>query len=364
MKRPHAVSFWYTVILLIFLISPLTRATDTPGVPPSGPTSTVTTGYADGNGNQAQGAATGAATNPAGVPRYLPLTATTTTPPTYRAYPNISNELVLRAKDPKDTTNALQLLQTLNAFGKKSTDTLYSDHSGWERVDPADPDAAGYLYKPPENLESLKPVNNNFTKACDMKNPALPVNIDGMVEKLRGHTCNPQDDRLTCMVCNLYHEARGEPEEGQLAVVQNVMTRVFFDGYPDTVCKVVWMRKGKYAAYSWTNDHRSNTMDYNDTRLRKLIEISAKGMCLGPNGYINYYNPHDANPSWGANGSEGAGCKATAKKIGNHLFCNADLGGAMAPQTRSVKQVRAAEGLPSGLTFRGGGPATDSPATQ
>ena len=44
---------------------------------------------------------------------------------------------------------------------------------------------------------------------------------------------------LSCLAAAVYFEARGEPEMGQLAVAQVVMTRVEDRRWPNTVCEVV-----------------------------------------------------------------------------------------------------------------------------
>ena len=44
---------------------------------------------------------------------------------------------------------------------------------------------------------------------------------------------------LACLALNIYHEARGESIEGQIAVSQVVMERVKSPKYPNTICEVV-----------------------------------------------------------------------------------------------------------------------------
>ncbi|QKV19780.1 cell wall hydrolase [Oricola thermophila] len=44
----------------------------------------------------------------------------------------------------------------------------------------------------------------------------------------------------TCLTAALYHEARGEPREGQLAVARVILNRMRSKAYPDTVCGVVY----------------------------------------------------------------------------------------------------------------------------
>ena len=59
---------------------------------------------------------------------------------------------------------------------------------------------------------------------------------------------------IECLAMNIYHEARGEPVVGQIAVAQVTMNRVEHNYFPDTVCSVVWDED----QFSWTNDGRSD----------------------------------------------------------------------------------------------------------
>jgi N-acetylmuramoyl-L-alanine amidase len=53
---------------------------------------------------------------------------------------------------------------------------------------------------------------------------------------------------ITCLARNIYHEARGEPLDGQYAVAEVTMNRKASPFYPKTVCEVVYQRE----AFSWT----------------------------------------------------------------------------------------------------------------
>lgn len=63
---------------------------------------------------------------------------------------------------------------------------------------------------------------------------------------------------LNCLAKNVYHEARGEPVDGQYAVAEVTMNRVASKHYPNTVCEVVYqanfdvIRKRNVSAFSWT----------------------------------------------------------------------------------------------------------------
>tara|TARA_R100001369_G_scaffold91126_3_gene131644 strand:- start:424 stop:834 length:411 start_codon:yes stop_codon:yes gene_type:complete len=56
---------------------------------------------------------------------------------------------------------------------------------------------------------------------------------------------------LACLALNIYHEARGESIEGQIAVSQVVMERVKSPKYPNTICEVVTQGP----TYSYSTNH-------------------------------------------------------------------------------------------------------------
>jgi N-acetylmuramoyl-L-alanine amidase len=73
----------------------------------------------------------------------------------------------------------------------------------------------------------------------------------------------------TCMALNLYHEARGEPVAGMIAVFEVVLARVKSAKFPDDICGVVWQQHVKpngvkVGQFSWTADDRiDNVVDAN-----------------------------------------------------------------------------------------------------
>jgi len=66
-----------------------------------------------------------------------------------------------------------------------------------------------------------------------------------------------EDEDVYTLACLVYHEARGEPFEGQVAVAEVVLNRCISDEFPDTVSEVVFQRYGDVwqfspAPYLWT----------------------------------------------------------------------------------------------------------------
>ena len=61
-----------------------------------------------------------------------------------------------------------------------------------------------------------------------------------------------------CLALNIYHEARGERVEGQIAVAHVTMNRVNHEKWPSTICEVVYQPK----QFSWTHDKCSKQDSY------------------------------------------------------------------------------------------------------
>lgn len=72
------------------------------------------------------------------------------------------------------------------------------------------------------------------------------------------------DREVKCLADNIYFEAGHEEQRGQIAVGLVTINRVKSNGYPDSICGVVWQankrkRDGKTVAqFSWTKDGRSD----------------------------------------------------------------------------------------------------------
>lgn len=130
---------------------------------------------------------------------------------------------------------------------------------------------------------------------------------------------------INCLALNIYHEARGEPHDGQLAVAYVTMNRVASPRYPQTVCEVVWQRR----QFSWTHDRRSDAP--RDTRAwGKAMRIASfiynnyfrfqqvtKGATDMTKGALFYFAPRKVSPYWTKN-------MVATTAIGSHVFLRDD----------------------------------------
>ena len=126
---------------------------------------------------------------------------------------------------------------------------------------------------------------------------------------------------LRCLAQNIYFEARGERQAGQLAVGLVTMNRVKSKRFPSTVCKVVWQKR----QFSWTHDGKSDRPT--DMKAWKLAQKIAEfvyykydsfkersnGALDLTRGALHYYAPKMADPVW-------AKSKEVSRQIGGHVF--------------------------------------------
>ncbi|MDO8576570.1 MAG: cell wall hydrolase [bacterium] len=75
------------------------------------------------------------------------------------------------------------------------------------------------------------------------------------------------EDELQCLTRNTYHEARGESEQGQYAVMFATLGRVLDKRYPKSICGVVHQRM----QFSWTAD---NTLLAQPINMREYLKVA------------------------------------------------------------------------------------------
>jgi len=125
---------------------------------------------------------------------------------------------------------------------------------------------------------------------------------------------------LRCLARNVYHEARGEPEAGQIAVAEVTMNRVASKHYPDTVCDVVYeqrwdrIRKRYVGAFSWTELESVSAVDREAwDRAQEVAEkVYYKKEAPKVDGAL-FYHARRIRPSW-------ARRKVRVARIGRHIF--------------------------------------------
>ncbi len=113
--------------------------------------------------------------------------------------------------------------------------------------------------------------------------------------------------QVACLALNMYHEARGEPIEGVLAVGMVTLNRVADSRYPNNVCDVVTQAKTwkgrpirNKCQFSWYCDGRSDKIG-NETIWTAMYAL-ARFMYYDKNNDITqgatHYHAVSVNPKW------------------------------------------------------------------
>lgn len=105
-------------------------------------------------------------------------------------------------------------------------------------------------------------------------------------------------DQIDCLTTAMYHEARGESENGKLAVADVVLNRTKSKEFPDTICKVVYDQ----GQFSWVGKKRNP--DKNSKSYQEIRELALKakekhdqgGYCLLPKSVLFFDGGGNNNP--------------------------------------------------------------------
>ncbi len=169
-------------------------------------------------------------------------------------------------------------------------------------------------------------------QADEGANAQLSLARAGLRQALR---MGQQGADLACMSLALYHEARGEPLEGQVAVAATILNRVASRAYPDSICGVVFENAKAFNAcqFTFACDGRSD-MPGNPVVFARMVRLSARILSVARTPaaqsrtdaerqkirrilrrfiLATHYHRHDVYPSWSRR-------MGRIARVGNHVF--------------------------------------------
>ena len=123
------------------------------------------------------------------------------------------------------------------------------------------------------------------------------------------------DEQANCIAVAVYHEARGESLEGQLAVARVIMNRAASGKYPPSWCETVkqpWQ-------FSFVRNYQFPYTDKQSASWRKAVAITrlaTNNVVSSVPGDVLWYHADYVAPSWGRRLSR-------VDKIGTHIFYRA-----------------------------------------
>ena len=122
----------------------------------------------------------------------------------------------------------------------------------------------------------------------------------------------PLTDQANCIAVAVYHEARGESLEGQLAVAKVIMNRAASGRYPTSWCGVVkqpWQ-------FSFVRNGHFPSVDMQSASWRKALGVTRLAVANAIPGLSNdvlWYHADYVAPDWGRR-------LTRVEKIGAHIF--------------------------------------------
>ena len=147
--------------------------------------------------------------------------------------------------------------------------------------------------------------------------PLSRASLAGRVAALGPSTAQVEEE-LNCLALNIYHEARNEPDEGQVAVAHVVLNRISDPRFPATVCKVIRQggeRVRHRCQFSWWCDGRSdrprNSRKWQS--IKSMAEAVYWGRSQDPTGGALWYHADYVSPYWGR-------VFKRSRQIGRHIF--------------------------------------------
>jgi spore germination cell wall hydrolase CwlJ-like protein len=149
---------------------------------------------------------------------------------------------------------------------------------------------------------------------------ALTISIFSLTAQASetNHTASLDWENLRCLALNIYHEARGEPLQGKIAVAHVVLNRVAASRFPGQVCDVIKQggeRRRYRCQFSWWCDGRSDKpRDLVAWRESLLIALLIRrGAADDPTEGALWYHADTVRPYW-------ADLLKPRTKIGKHIF--------------------------------------------
>jgi spore germination cell wall hydrolase CwlJ-like protein len=140
---------------------------------------------------------------------------------------------------------------------------------------------------------------------------ALLITTDiGIALKPRPEIVKVKPQDIECLAKNIYHEARGEPFHGQVAVALVTVNRVASGLFQNTVCKVVYANK----QFSWTLNKHKKVKD--SKAWASAVEVATAVLSrkiYEPDFTAVYFHTKQVQPYW-------AKTKIIIARIGNHIF--------------------------------------------
>jgi N-acetylmuramoyl-L-alanine amidase len=130
--------------------------------------------------------------------------------------------------------------------------------------------------------------------------------------------CENSNNEFVCLVCNCFHEGRGESFQGQVDIARVVYTREMSGHYPASVCGVVYQS----SQFSWTlnSASRRRVIGPRSDGFNQCVRSTQASLSYKGKWFASHYHTTSSNPYWASS------CRG-AQVVGNHRFYTGGCGG-------------------------------------
>ena len=159
----------------------------------------------------------------------------------------------------------------------------------------------------PADLATIETPAGEATATETPASPEVPPLIDSGPAPTKDVVDRLSAEEMHCLSVAVYHEARGEPRDGQLAVAQVVLNRARSGKFPKSICGVV-LQPAQFSSIRANWQPRESAMW---RRAREIAGQAAEGDRLEHLGNAMYFHATRVSPGWR---------KQRVAQIGNHIF--------------------------------------------
>lgn len=202
----------------------------------------------------------------------------------------------------------------LSLSGATLTGRAQAEPMAYAAAPPRQPDSAALQAIGAVTAEAFYPMS---PRPADLPPPMLADRLFSVVPEVPKSPPISKTD-LACLATAIYFEARGEPENGQIAVAQVILNRVHAERFPRSVCGVVYQgANGKGGCqFSFACDGKPDRVREKRawaTAERIARDALAGHVRLANVGPATHYHATYVSPRW-------ARKMQRLAKIGQHIF--------------------------------------------
>lgn len=174
-----------------------------------------------------------------------------------------------------------------------------------------------------EDEDATKDFNISASDGREIDLTVPVTSLESALESYRGRSVNCESrsgNAAVCLICNCANEAGGnnEPHEGRVEANRTVLSRLTREGYPSTICGVIWAQNASRtsAAFSWTLGGRLRSRDnVRGSDMTQCVDASIDAVRQGPSAWDMFFS--GAQPTWYDDFIHRG-----KKRVGGHTYMN------------------------------------------